>query len=248
MTEKEIERWWDEAAEYYQKEISGDRLKTVSYGPLASTENKLKLLGSVNGKQVLDLGCGGGQCAISLAKKGAICTGIDISAKQLGYAAKLANANSVDVKFIKNSFSNLKIFRNNSYDIVVSILALQYAGDLSKVFTEVKRILKKNGIFVFSFEHPFYLLIEPNGMTLSNSYQKTGQTKEEETWPDGSKHKFFMYRRKISGICDSITDSGLKLVKIIEPFDPDDKVWGHGYRRKLVHMVPPTIIFKCIKN
>ena len=101
---------------------------------------------------------------------------------------------------------------------------------------------------MFSIEHPFYLLIEPNDMTLSDSYQKTGLTKEEETWPDGSKHKFFMYRRKISDISDSIINGGLRLVKIVEPFDPRDKVWGKGYRRKLVGMIPPTIIFKCIKT
>ena len=92
MTEKEIARWWDEASEYYQKEIADDKLDTVHYGPFGSTEEKLRLLGNVKGKIVLELGCGGGQCAISLTKKGAICTGIDVSAKQLEYAAKLANA------------------------------------------------------------------------------------------------------------------------------------------------------------
>ncbi|MCL4400839.1 MAG: class I SAM-dependent methyltransferase [Candidatus Parvarchaeota archaeon] len=246
--EREIGQWWDAAASYYQKEISGDDLNTVHYGPFGSSETKLNLLGAVKGKKVLELGCGGGQCSVTLAKKGAICTGIDISEKQLEHAVKLAEKNSVRINFIKKSFSELDAFPKNSYDIVISVFALQYAERLDRIFRSIKRILKQNGIFVFSIDHPFYLLVNPNDMVLSESYNKVGMVSEKEIWPDGSNHNFFMYRRKVSDIVNGIIQSGLALQKVIEPFDRNDKVWGSGYRRKLVHRITPTIIFKCAKT
>jgi hypothetical protein len=57
-----------------------------------------------------------------------------------------------------------------------------------------------------------------------------------------------MYRYKIDDILNAIIKSGLRLCKVIEPLDFDDKVWGAGYRRKLISRIAPTIIFKCCKN
>ena len=248
MTEKEIERWWDDASEYYQKEISGDDLKTVHYGPFGSTERRLKLLGNVKGKHVLELGCGGGQVSISLAKKGAICTGLDISQKQLDYAKYLANKNNVKVDFIKGTFSNLNRFRTGEYDIIISVFALQYASDLSSILNKIPRLLKQKGVFVFSLDHPFYMTVDPSTIRMSESYYAAGKHEELEKWPDGTKHKFIMYRRTVSELVNSILNSGLRLVRLIEPLDLKDEVWGAGYRRKLVKMITPTLIFKCVKT
>lgn len=256
MSERDIEKWWDEASDYYQKEISGDDLRTMHYGPFGSSEKKLKLLGNVKGRKILELGCGGGQVSVSLAKKGALCTGIDVSEKQLSHARKLAKSNGVKVEFIKKSFSELEghgsknasAFPRNYFDIVVSVFALQYAEDINKVFSGVRKVLKKGGMFVFSLDHPFYMAIDPSTLKVSESYNITGIHKDKETWPDGSRHTFIMYRRRISDIVDAVFKSGLKLDRILEPFDPHDSVWGRGYRRRLVRMVTPTLIFKCIKT
>lgn len=245
MTEKEIAHWWDDASRYYQREISKDDLNDVNYGPFGSNESRLKLLGDVRSKNVLELGCGGGQCSIALAKKGALCTGIDLSRKQLDYAQKLASKNKVDITFIKRSFSDLSKFKEGYYDIVISVFALQYAKEFDSIFRNVRRLLKRGGLFVFSIDHPFYLTMEPKNMQISESYYRTGTFKEKETWPDGTKHNSIMYRRKVSDIVNSIIKSGLKLERIVEPLDLNDKIWGTGYRRKLINKIGPTIIFKC---
>ena len=247
MSEKDISEWWDAASGYYQKEISGDKMETVRYGPFGSSEDKLRLLGSVRGRRVLELGCGGGQVSIALAKKGAVCTAIDISKKQLEYAEESAKKKKVSVNFIRQSISDLSGFGSASFDIIISVFALQYVEDLGKVFSEVRRLLRRNGIFVFSIDHPFYITVNPNNMTISESYNKTGMTEEKEIWPDGSRRNFIMYRRRVSDIINSITGSGLKLGGVIEPFDDKDPVWGQGYRRKLVRLITPTMIFKCLK-
>ncbi len=108
MTEKKIQKWWNETSQQYQEWIKDTNPRYARYGPYSPNENKLNLLGNVKGKRILEIGCGGGQCSIAFAKQGAICTGIDISEKQLEYAEKLAKKNKVKVRFIHGSFQDLK--------------------------------------------------------------------------------------------------------------------------------------------
>lgn len=245
--EKIIKEWWDSASEYYQKEISADKMIDVEYGPFGSNEEKLKLLGKISNKKVLELGCGGGQVSIALAKKRAICTGIDISYKQIEFARKNAKGEGVNVEFIELPFSNIDKLKPRKFNVVISIMALQYCTNLNALLKNVRNLLVKNGILVFSIEHPFYLLIDPKDMKIKENYFNSGLKIKKEKWPDKSTHYFAYYERKISDIVNIIMDSGLKLERIIEPFDTQDKIWGIGYRRALVNKIAPTIIFKCRK-
>lgn len=245
---KDVEKWWDETAKYYQKET---KIPTYSahYGPQSPDENELKLLGNVKGKRILELGCGGGQCSIAFAKKGAKCIGIDISQEQLKFAEGLARKNKVKVNFIKGSFQNLSKIKSHSQDIVFSSFALQYAPNLDRVFKETYRVLKKNGIFVFSLDHPFYDTLSHKTFKIEYSYYKTGKSIEIETWPDGTKHKFVMYRRKVSDIYKGLVKARFLVEKIIEPLKIYKDPWENKYYpKKLVKMMGPTIIFKARKS
>lgn len=245
----EAEKWWDAASEYYQEE-NNIHTKYAHYGPFSPDEDKLELLGHIKNKKILELGCGGGQCTIAFAKKGAISTGIDISSKQLAFAKTLAEKNKVSVKFLKLSAENLGDLKNSSFDIVFSAFALMYIKNLKKCFLEVNRVLKKKGSFVFSIEHPFYILMSPKNNKIEDSYYDTGKVEEMETWPDGSKHKFIFYRRKISDILNALITSGFSLDCAIEPLEfkkKNDRIWEEGYSIKLVKKIAPTIIFKAKK-
>src|SRR3972149_5538370 len=78
----DIRKSWDKIAEYYniRYEISCD---VVHYGPLCPGEDRLRLLGDIRGKKVIDMGCGGGQNAVALAKMGAKVTAVDFSCEQI---------------------------------------------------------------------------------------------------------------------------------------------------------------------
>ncbi|MCK4352684.1 methyltransferase domain-containing protein [candidate division WOR-3 bacterium] len=250
---KEIEKWWNEVSSGYQKDAQ-IHTRSAHYGPYAPDENKLKLLGTVRGKKIIEIGCGGGQCSIVFAKQGAKCTGIDISVEQLKFAEKLAKRNKVKVKFVHGIFQDLNQFKSNSYDIVFSAFALLYSSDILSIFKQVYRILKKNGIFVFSLNHPFYDTVNPKTFKIENRYFKTGKHIEIETWPDGTKHKFVMYKRKVSDIFNALVKSKFFVEKIIEPLYVKKqkawrvkKIWKEIYPEKLVKLIGPTIIFKAKK-
>src|SRR3989338_6985105 len=129
---KETKKWWEHSSKSYQKEsnIPAD----IHYGPGAPNEKELRLLGKLKGKRVLEIGCGGAQCGIAMAKQGAIVTGIDISEEQLKFARKLAEKNNVKLDFYQGDIKKLKQIKSNSRDIVFSEWALQYVDDLDKCF------------------------------------------------------------------------------------------------------------------
>src|SRR3989344_5442837 len=249
MTEREIRKRWNETSKGYQEDAKMGT-KSAHYGPFSPDESKLRLLGNVKGKKILELGCGGGQCSIAFTKQGAKCTGIDISEEQLKFAKALAKKEKVKIKFILGSFQDLSKIKSKSQDIVFSAFALFYSPDLNKVFKQVYRILKKNGLFVFSFGHPFFDSLSPKTLKIDKDYNKSGKYVEIDIWPDGTKHKFIMYRRKISEIYDGLLQAGFFLEKIIEPFDAKAyrvSRWKKIYPMKLIKLIGPTIIFKARK-
>lgn len=244
---KEIEKWWDESSGYFQKDMK-IHTRAAHYGVHAPDEDRSNLIGNVKEKRILEIGCVGGQCSIAFAKKGAICTGIDISKEQLNYAKELAKKNKVDVKFIKMDFQNLGRFKQGSFDIAFSAWAFQYSQNIDRLFREIYRVLKKKGLFVFSLPHPFHDLINVKTHKIEKSYFKTGRYEELETWPDGSRHKFVGYRRKVSDIYNALAGAGFFVERLIEPLSFKDNTPEKFYPKMLSRLVGPTIIFKTRKE
>jgi len=243
---KEIKKWWESASKNYQKEckIPID----IHYGPGSPNENHLKLLGNLKGKKILEIGCGGAQCGIAMAKKGGKVTGIDISEEQLKFAEELTKKNRVKIKFILGSFQNLNKIKSNSKDIVFSAFALHYSPNIKTIFKQVKRILKERGIFVFSLDHPFFRTLNPKTLKLKGSYFKTG--KRVEKYTNGT---FVMYTHTIGEIHNLLVEAGFVVEKLIEPDSrkryPKDPWYGlWNYNPKFLSFIPPTIIFKVRKK
>ena len=114
----------------------------------------LGLLEDVKGKKILDLGCGSGIYAKLLTKKGAIVKGFDISPEMIRIA-KQENPN-LDLKVGTAD----KIPFNEKFDIVLASLVVHYIKDWSKMFKEIRRVLKDEGILIFSTGNPMSESVE----------------------------------------------------------------------------------------
>ncbi len=147
------------AAKYWNSRIDSKDLKPAVLSFNASqflnnayaqweSKSLLKELGSIRGKKIIDLACGGGRVAIPLAKKGAKVTGVDISPKMLKFAEKNAKKNSClsNLKFVNTSVWNTKL-PSNYFDKVLLLGILEHLPDNFKKLTikEAQRICKKNG-------------------------------------------------------------------------------------------------------
>lgn len=148
---------WDVYSATYQAET---RLPTdvAHYGPDIPTEADLRLLGEVKGKRVVELGCGGGQASIALARQGAIPTGVDFSEAQIDFARRLAETEGVKVEFRVGDLADLAFLRSDSVDVVFSADAFGYVEDLGRVFRQVHRVLKVGAPLAFSVPHPAWAM------------------------------------------------------------------------------------------
>lgn len=108
----------------------------------------------LQGKSLLDLGCGYGWHCKFAEEQGALhILGIDLSQRMIREAQK------------RNSGSRIRYrvcgideyeYPENAWDCVVSNLALHYVEDLESVFRKVYQTLKPGGIFLLNIEHPVF--------------------------------------------------------------------------------------------
>lgn len=105
-------------------------------------------------KRVLDLGCGyGWHCEYAAENGAASVTGVDISEKMLAEARR--RTKHENVHYIRAAIEDVD-FPPESFDVVLSSLALHYVADFSSVVKGVRRFLSVGGTFIFSAEHPVF--------------------------------------------------------------------------------------------
>ena|SRR3989344_3689705 len=146
--EKEAKKVYDNAADYYHYGRTKKYPQGWFYNELLEMPATLELLGNVKGKKILDFGCGTGIYAKLLTKKGAIVKGFDISEEMLKIAKK--ENPKLDLKI----GSGYKIPFNEKFDIILASLVVHYLKDWNKMLREIKRVLKPNGLFIFSTGNP----------------------------------------------------------------------------------------------
>ncbi|EAL0407476.1 class I SAM-dependent methyltransferase [Campylobacter jejuni] len=112
------------------------------------------LFPSLEGKSVLDLGCGyGWHCKFAEEQGATKILGIDLSKKMIEEAQKRNSGNQIEYRI-----SGLEEYDypENEWDCVISNLALHYIEDIVEIFQKVYRTLKPGGIFLFNIEHPVF--------------------------------------------------------------------------------------------
>ena len=211
---------WNIISKGYQ-EKTRISLEDVHYGLISPGELELKLLGNAKGKRTLEIGCGGGQNTIVLAKWGAKSVGLDLSEEQIKYARKLAKKNKVDTRFYLGNMENLSMFKNESFDIVLSSHAIGYSPDPNQVFREAFRVLHKGGLFVFCVSHPIAVKgrkIRCGGKTMWGLGNYFDRRRRMWTWKIGGKTaRFYGYHRTLEDHFNSLVSVGFTVEKILEP-------------------------------
>jgi len=244
----DMRRAWNRTSAGYQNrhQIPTD---SAHYGPWAPDENELRLLGDVRGQDILEAGCGGGQCSIAFAKQGARASGIDLSDEQIAYARRLAAKEGVDVSFYQGDAADLSRFPDSSFDVVFSAYALLYVPEIERCLAEVQRVLRPGGQFIFSFDHPFRDCfwddeLDENTASLARSYFVRGPLE----WRFSSSREWMRsFHHTIGDWVDMLHAAGLQVQRILEPepgLPPEEEnSWSGSYDLEMAKLAPQTIIF-----
>lgn len=107
----------------------------------------IDLIGDLSGRIILDAGCGDGELAVELCKRGAKVTGIDVSARMIESARERARRHGANVTFMVAPAQDLP-FAPDAFDAVVAITVLCFVEDAAPVLRETVRVLRPGGRLV----------------------------------------------------------------------------------------------------
>ena len=132
-------RWWDPHGEFRPlHEINPLRLGWIEgLAPLA-------------GRDVLDVGCGGGILAEAMARSGARVTGIDLSDKPLKVAELHLHESGLPISYRKVSAEDLSEEKPRSFDVVTCMELLEHVPDPASTVAACARLAKPGGRVFFS--------------------------------------------------------------------------------------------------
>jgi len=153
---------WDEQSDSYQQRHAGQLEQSggTAWGVWQIPESELRILGEVDGLDVLEFGCGAAQWSIALARRGARVTALDNSARQLGHARELMAAAGLGFPLLHASAESTGL-PDASFDIIFCDYGAMTFADPRLTVPEAARLLRPGGLFAFSANTPIVDLAWP---------------------------------------------------------------------------------------
>lgn len=132
------DRWWSDELRWVRT------LKKMVPGRMAWFDRHVDWQGAT----VLDLGCAGGFMAEAMARRGAAVTGIDPAGDAIAAAREHARSEGLDIRYEVGVGEALP-HADGSFDTAVCVDVLEHVQDLETVVSEVHRVLRPGGVFLF---------------------------------------------------------------------------------------------------
>ncbi|MBU7586152.1 MAG: methyltransferase domain-containing protein [Nostoc sp. TH1S01] len=163
------------------------RRQPLSLSDFTARPIVLEMCEPLNQLQVLDLGCGEGYCTRELSRRGAAQVyGIDVSQKMIEAARLQELENPVGIKYEVGCATNLQQFGDEEFDLVVAVFLFNYLtiAQTQECMTEIARILRPDGRFIFSIPHPCFPYMREPGYPFYFQVEGTGYfSKRDQLFP-----------------------------------------------------------------
>jgi SAM-dependent methyltransferase len=113
------------------------------------------MMGDVPGKDVLCLASGGGQQSAAFALLGAHVTVLDFCETQLERDQEAAAHYGIEVRTVQGDMRDLSCFPDDAFDLVWHAHSLNFVPDAARVFDEVARVVRPEGLYRLHCTNPF---------------------------------------------------------------------------------------------
>jgi SAM-dependent methyltransferase len=228
---------YDTIAERYAAEID-----VRPWNALYERPTTMALLPDVAGRDVLDAGCGAGWYSEQLAGRGARVIAIDRSARMVAITKKRLAGR---MRVIEADVTDLReVFADMFFDVILCSLVLHYITDLTAAFSECARVLRREGVLVFSTHHPFDAEgfdAKPRGR---DGYLHAEVIEEEWEWLGTMRY----WRRPLRDLTEPLNHAGFSIERVCEP-DPAEALRiadPKGYAR--LERVPAFLFVRARKT
>lgn len=183
------------------------------------------LLGDVQGKRVLDIGCGSGRYARFLADCGAVVTGIDRNESQLDLAREAEKENPKGIEYVFEDVRSTTVLPA-SYDVVLLMFLIVDAKTpdaIQGIVRAAARSLNSGGRVLIADLHPHNLSrdnqVEMTQLKEKSNYFDNGAESYSDTvLTNGDRVRFNPnYHYRLDFVLNTIADEGLILQRFLEP-------------------------------
>lgn len=217
---RENQRLWNEWSDDFQAlwnadTADGDLPPAPSpFAPDAPGGCQSEILASVEGKDYVELGCGGGQGCVGTAELGAeTVVGVDFSREQLRHARRLRDFYGVDAQFVEGDLTSLPL-ADDGFDVASSEAAFQMVEHIDHALLEAHRVLREGGVFVLSVPHPLNEALDPETATIRGSYVDAGP--REITIDEAYESTLTVFDRTVADLHNALVDTGFEVRRLIE--------------------------------
>lgn len=208
------------------------------------------LLGDVRGKRVLDIGCGYGTTASALAAAGAASVlGIDPSEKMVAKA--VAENTFANVAYRVLAAEDMHAL-TDTFDVVVSCLALHYMENLDAIFTNIRKVLPDGGTLVFSMEHPIYTACRERQDWICGSDGHARAYILDHYAAEGERNVVWLgkavrkYHHTLSTVFNALLANGFLLEQVVEPAPTEEMLARVPRTFRELHR-PAYLLVRCRK-
>jgi len=190
----------------------------------------LRILGSVRGLRVLDVGCGNGYLTRRLKRLGATqSVGVDAANASIQLARRREAAHPTGAEFLRADAARLTQFEDGSFDRVVANMSLMDIRDAAATIREVGRLLDPRGRFVCSISHPCFDLDEQSAWVVERRpYRETiarkieGYRRERSVrvpWKVSDTEMAYTtsFHRTLATYSRYLNEAGLVILRLDEP-------------------------------
>jgi len=215
----------------------------VIMGPGLDAETTARLIGNLEGKRVLELGCGTGANAVAMARAGARVIVVDPVVRRLADARALAEDAEVKVEFHHGDFADLAFIRGDQLDLALSSYGLVATDDLGRVFRQVHRVLRSEGPLLISMPHPAALGHQFEGggapMMMRTQFDATTISWEHDD------HSGVVIPQRLADVFTILTRSDFRVDTLLEPMALE--AIAGPYWTPLGEWMPLSVIYRARK-
>lgn len=207
------------------------------------------LIGEVRGLEVLDLACGEGYNTRILARRGAKVVGADFSKKMIELAKQEESKEKLGISYHVLDAANLIGLPDNRFDIVACFMALQDVEDYRRAVSEVSRVLKLGGRFVFSIPHPCFEKVVVNGEKIDAAKRYFEETTYEIQWDMkrlSIPFRTISFHRTLTDYFDALSKSSLYVSQLVEPRLSKEACQKYPYLQEAL-VRPQSVIIESVK-
>ncbi|MDP9271692.1 MAG: class I SAM-dependent methyltransferase [Chloroflexota bacterium] len=156
------EYWDTRSADYQESHGSQLAVHGDAWGIWQIPEYELRILGDVQGRDVIELGCGAAQWSIALARRGARPVGVDLSEAQLTHGRRLMAAAGVEFPLVHASAESVPL-PDESFDIAFCDHGAFTFADPYRTVSEAARLIRDGGLLAFNMSTPLVEICWPPG-------------------------------------------------------------------------------------